>query len=290
MNRVFHPLVHVEGRNAVGVRLGHVAHVVGAELDGNALDGIAVGIIYDHAVAVKPVLLRLGCGRAGDLLLTLQKCVDGLLILFHGSTFDGCAEDLAGLVHEEAGRVSSYLIQDLSHVLSGDKVHIADLVFRQKVLRCFQRFLVVGNGVLYDADDAAALIGKALVDFTELSQFAAAGAAPGAPVVHHGDFVFTEKLFAGNLVAVYVNGLKIEGQTDHRRQGIDRRIKLAVLQNLGKRLLQSGKLISIFLVDTGDILLTRIGPIKEGIAIGLADFSSAGLFLRAFKNGFELLL
>ncbi len=50
---VFHTLIRIKARNAVSIGFCHVAGNVRAELNRDTLNGIAVGVVYQHAVALQ---------------------------------------------------------------------------------------------------------------------------------------------------------------------------------------------------------------------------------------------
>lgn len=61
---VFHTLIRNKARNAVSIGFCHVAGNVRAELNRDTLNGIAVGVVYQHAVALQTVgVAALGAER-----------------------------------------------------------------------------------------------------------------------------------------------------------------------------------------------------------------------------------
>ena len=115
MDGVFHTLIRIKARNAVSIGFCYVAGNVRAELNRDTLNGIAVGVVYQHAVALQAVGVAALRGGTDDF-FPFQEGIDGGLILVNGSARLLQGDALSEVVFNQGILRNSALIENDSGI------------------------------------------------------------------------------------------------------------------------------------------------------------------------------
>ena len=98
--------------------------------------------------------------------------------------------------------------------LPGQEIQVADAGVSDDLLRCPDHFhLIIAACVDHDTDNGAALVPEPLVQDLQVRHLVDAGAAEGAPDIHHGEPVPAENIRGRDRISIQIGRLKGNGGT-----------------------------------------------------------------------------